>query len=593
MCSAKPYQEDCVTRATRTLVFADVVESVRLFEQDEDGTAARWFALVAHVESGILRACGGRLVKSLGDGLLIEFPHVPAAVSAVFAIQHACHRGNVGHPAGSHILLRIGIEVGEVLVVQHDVFGHGVNLAERLSTLAGPGETVVSAHVREQLTPALDADVEDLGECFLKHVQNPVRAYRVGPPGPRPVIEPSAAQGDMRPTVAVVPFSTPDPAPEHRLLGEVLAEEVIRELSRSPDLNVISRLSTAPFRERGVVLAEISAHLSADYVLSGSYVVDGGQVELRAELAEAKSGRIVWTRCARDGVAGVVWGEQELIAHIVADVRAAVSARELQRAQAQARPTLKNYTLLMAAVALMHRLSLRDFEEAHHLLQTLIDRARREALPQAWLAKWYVLRVQQGWSPDPKQDALRALQCTRQALDADPRCSLALAIDGLVYTNLLKRLDVAQERYTLAIETNPNDSLAWLLKGTMHAFMGDGRQAVESTQRALLLSPLDPHRYYYDALAGTACLAAGQYERALRLAHRSLRENRTHTSTLRVAAIAAWRLGFHDEARSTVQKLLKLEPTLTIGGYLERTPAAPFSTGKDWSDALHQAGVPN
>jgi len=157
----------------------------------------------------------------------------------------------------------------------------------------------------------------------------------------------------------------------------------------------------------------------------------------------------------------------------------------------------------------------------------------------------------------------------------------------------MKRLDIAQERYDLAIATNPNDSLAWLLKGTMHAFMGDGRQAVEDTQRALTLSPLDPHRYFYDALAGTACLAAGQYDNALTLAHRSLRANRTHTSTLRVAAIAAWRLGLHDEARRTVQRLLRLEPALTIARYLERTPAAPFSTGKDWSDALHQAGIPN
>lgn len=589
---AKPFLEGAITRATRALVFADIVESVRLFEQDEDSITVRWLNFIARIESEILPACGGRLVKSLGDGLLLETFHVAAAVSAAFAIQHACHRENAGRPASSHILLRVGIEVSDVLVVQHDVFGHGVNVAERLSTLAGPGEIVVSAHVREQLTPTLDADVEDLGECFLKHIQDPVRAYRIGPPGPQPVIRPGTMQGDMRPTVAIVPFSVLDTETDH-FLGQVLAEEMIRELSRSPDLNVISRLSTAPFRERGVVVAEVNAHLNADYVLSGDYVVDGGQLRLRSELAEAKSGRIVWTGHAKDQVAGVTWGEQELVMQTITGVRAAVMAREVQRSRSQPPPTLKNYTLLMAAVALMHRLSLDDFEEARHLLQTLIDRARREALPQAWLAKWHVLRVQQGWSPDPQRDAMQALQCTKQALDSDPGCSLALAIDGFIYTNLMKRLDIAQGRYELAIQTNPNDSLAWLLKGTMHAFMGDGRQAVENTQRALMLSPLDPHRYFYDALAGTACLAAGQYDGALRLAHRSLQANRTHTSTLRLAVVAAWRLGFHDEARRTVQKLLKLEPTLTIARYLERTPAAPFTTGKNWADALRQAGVPS
>jgi tetratricopeptide (TPR) repeat protein len=123
--------------------------------------------------------------------------------------------------------------------------------------------------------------------------------------------------------------------------------------------------------------------------------------------------------------------------------------------------------------------------------------------------------------------------------------------------------------------------------------MGEGRLAVEDTQRALKLSPLDPRRYYYESLAGTACLAAGDYSQALRHAHRSLRANRMHTSTLRVIAISQWRLGLLEDARTTVRRLLQIEPTLTISRYLDRSPAAPFKTGRDWSDALHHAGVPN
>lgn len=580
------------SRANRTLVFADVVESVRLFQQDEYRTATRWLGLVEHIEAAVLPHCGGRLVKSLGDGLLLEFDEVLPAVSAAFAMQHACHRDNLGRPPGTHILLRIGIEVSDVLIVRHDVFGHGVNVAERLSTLAGPGETVVSAPVREQLTPMLDADVEDLGDCYLKHIQDPVRAYRIGPPGPSPTVH-GPVVSDTRPVIAVVPFTTRATDPEHRVLGDVLAEELILELSRSSDLNVISRLSTAPFRGRGAVPAEISAHLNAHYILSGDYVVSGMRVELRAELAEAKSGRVIWTRSMTDQVLGVVSGEQALVSEMLAEVRSAIMTRELQRARSQTLPTLQSYTLLMAAVSLMHRLSVRDFEEARHLLQTVIDRGRRQAVPQAWLAKWHVLRVQQGWSPDPKQDAWDALQCTKQALDTDPTCSLALAVDGFVHTNLLQRFDIAEDRYDQAIRVNPNDALAWLLRGTMHAFMGRGAQAVEDTQRALRLSPLDPHSYFYEALAGTACLAAGRCDDALRLATRSLRANRTHTSTLRLAAVAAWRLGHHAEARKLVETLLRLEPALTIGRYLERTPAAMFATGRDWADALRHAGVPD
>ena len=182
---------------------------------------------------------------------------------------------------------------------------------------------------------------------------------------------------------------------------------------------------------------------------------------------------------------------------------------------------------------------------------------------------------------------------TKRALDNDPKCSLALAVDGAVHTNLLKRLDVAKERYELALAANPNDALAWALKGTLHAFMDEGTSAVQCTGLALKLSPLEPRRYYYNSLAASAHLTAGQNENALALAQRSLRENRSHTSTLRVMAVAQWRLGLHEEARRTVQQLLELEPDLTISRYLKRTPSAPYQIGKEIASALKDAGVPN
>ena len=159
---------------------------------------------------------------------------------------------------------------------------------------------MISAHARDQLTPTLDADVEDLGDCFVRHLSQPVRAYRIGPPGPRPVVKSTVPMEDLAPTIAVVPFATRDIAPDQRVIGEVIAEEVIRALSHSPDLSVISRLSTTAFRGREVTPSEISAHLNADYVLSGVYKSDDLRVTLDAELAEAKSGRILWTERLTD-----------------------------------------------------------------------------------------------------------------------------------------------------------------------------------------------------------------------------------------------------------------------------------------------------
>jgi len=580
-------------RVVRTVLMVDVVESVRLMEEDEEGMVSRWRHLVEHVVKDVLPPNGGRLVKSMGDGLLLEFERVQPAVTTAFAIQRACDIANLGLPTDRRMLLRMGAQVGELIADGRDVYGRGVNLASRLTSLAGPGEIVVSAGVRDQLTPMLDADVEDLGECYLKHVEHPVRAYRLGPPGPRPVIEPGgAAFPELRPTLAVIPFSARTNAQEHQVLGEVMADEMIAALSRSAELNVISRLSTTAFRGRDASLVEVSTHLHATYVLTGSYRVTGAHVLLAAQLAEAKSGRIVWSGNVKGSVAGVVSGEDDLIDQVVVEICAAVLSREMQRAQSQALPTLESYTLLMGAIALMHRLSSHDFDRSRQMLETLIERSPRQATPYAWLAKWHVLRVQQGWSEDPRVEGRLALECTQRALESDPQCSLALAIDGFVHTNLLRKLDTGLERYELALAVNPNDSLAWLLKGTLHAFRGEGKLAVDGTRRALRLSPLDPHRYFYESLAATAALSAGQYERAVELAQRSLRANRTHTSTFRALAISFWQLGRHDDARKTVGELLRLDPTLTIKRYLETNPSAAFETGRIWSGALGQAGVP-
>jgi adenylate cyclase len=549
MLSVRPPPGRRSLHATRTLLFADVVESVRLFRQDESGAVSRWLDLIDQINAEILPVCCGRLVKRMGDGLLAEFEQVSDALSAAFAIHHASHRRNHGLLTEQHLLVRIGIELAEVILVQGDVLGHGVNMAQRLTSLAGAGETVISARARDQMIPELDGDIEDLGDCYLRHVAEPVRAYRVGPPGLNPAVKAGCNIKNLLPAIAVVPFATWHSDRDTHLIGEAIADEMIEQLSKSPDLTVISRLSTSLFRGRGLESGIIGAHLQANYIVAGSYAVEAEAISLQAELAEAKSGVIVWAGSLKDRVTGIIGPEHDPINRMVAEIRAAIAVREVQRARTQSLPNLQGYTLLMAALTLMHRLSLHDFEESHHLLLTLADRAGRQPLPQAWLAKWHVLRVQQGWSPDAKQDAREALQCTRRALDADPDCSLALAVDGIVHTTLLKRLDIASERYDKAIASNPNDSLAWLLRGTMYAFMGQGERAMADTQWALRLSPFDPHRYFYESLAGTACLAAGEYEPALRHAQRSLLANKTHTSTLRVIAIAQWRLGFADDAR--------------------------------------------
>jgi len=587
------HSSDEFVRVVRTVLFADLVESCRLIEDDEAGAATRWRDLRAHIESRIVTAHSGRLIRTEGDGLMVTFVSVHHAVLAAFAIQRACASLNANLVPAQHLLLRMSLHVTELFEDQRDVYGRGVNLAARLYTLAGPGEIVVSAEVRDQLTAELDADIEDLGDCHLKHLKRPVRAYRIGAPGPRPVIEPhSSFLPELRPTIAVIPFTARSVQPEHFVLGEVLADEIISSLCRTSELEVISRLSTTAFRGRDATLDDVSNFLGVNYVLSGAYRISGDHLILVAELAETKSRRVVWSDSLTGRIAEIMNGDDDLTHCVVAEISTAIIAHEVQRAQSQALPTLESCTLLMSAIVLMHRGVAYDFHRARDMLDVLAERARRQATPHAWLAKWHVLRFNRGWTNDRLSEAKAALDCTKRALDVDPRCSLALAIDGFVHTSLLKRLDIGQERYEEALSVNPNDSLAWLLDGTLHAFKGEGSAAVDATERALRLSPLDPLRSFYESLGATAALSAGRYERAIELAQRSLRANRTNTSTLRALAIAQSLLGQIEAAHATVNEVLAYDSTLTVTSYLERSPCAGYKTGPIWSEALRRAGLP-
>jgi len=582
-----------VARVVRTVLVADVVESVRLMQEDETGTVHRWRAFVDHVVRRLLPGQDGRLVKSLGDGMMLEFPRVATAVNVAFAMQEAIAEAGRNVPADQRLHLRIGIHVSPLIADELDVYGHGVNLAARLTTLAGPDEIVVSGDIRDQLTPALDADIEDLGECYVKHVQQPVRAFRLGAPGEQPVIERGNIAEDLRATIAVIPFTPRAVEPNGNILGQLLADEIISVLSHSPEVNVISRLSTTAFQGRELKLDDVSAYLRANYVISGSYHADGDRVILKAEMAETRTMQVIWSHSLKGSVNGIVAGGDPLASQLVTQACAAMMVRELQRSQGKAPQSLQNHTLLLSSIALMHRISPLAFQRSQQLLQVLIDRTPRLASPYAWMAKWHVLRVTQGWSDSSQNDGKSALENTKRALDRDATSSLAMTVEGQVNTYILKRLDVAEHLYAQALQSNPNDSLAWLLKGTLHAFRDEGKEALRHTRHALKLSPLDPLKYYFDSLAATAALSAGDYARALQLTERSLRLNRTHASTLRVMITALCRLGRMDDARRHAEELLRLEPGFTVARLMERSPGAPYKIGRDVATALADAGVPS
>jgi class 3 adenylate cyclase/TolB-like protein/Flp pilus assembly protein TadD len=605
-----------LVRQETVVLLADLVESVRLMREHEAASVQRWADFVRTVISDILPRHRGTLVKSLGDGLMARFETVPDSAAAAAEMHQTLAAQNAGKPEDQHFHLRAGINASMAWSDGIDIYGTGINLAARLATLAGPGETIASeaaherlaaglaslakpgetigsAAARDELTHGVDAECEDLGNCILKHFDKPVRAYRVGPASPRPAIPGRRDYGAaMQPTIAVIPFSARSDAPALLDIGNLIADSVIWRLSKSANLKVISRLSTAVFRGRATDAGQVSAHLGATYVLSGAYVVDGDRIMVTAELSLARNNEVVWTDRLHGSVDDLLRPESELADRVARAVHLAVFDAEVEHILTQPLPTLESYSLLLGSIKLMHRSSKDEFLQTRNILDELINRHSRIAAPRAWLGNWFILRVTRGWSEDRTREAAEALNATHAALDRDPSDALALATEGFVYCHLLKDLDTARTRCAQAVEANPSHALGWLYLGTVNAFNGEGEAAVEATRRAMDLSPLDPQRYYFESLGGTALLSAQRYTEAEQLARSSLTLNRMHPSTWRVLTISLVCQDRMEEARAALAKLRELEPTLTVEGYLARMPNAQIETGRHWARCLALAGLP-
>ena len=402
----------------------------------------------------------------------------------------------------------------------------------------------------------------------------------------------AAVNDKLKPTIGIIPFAIQGEQKENPI-GEILADSIITGISVSNELNVISRLSTTIFRNRDISTASIGTHLNADYLVCGSYTLDGKNLSLNVELCTTKDGLVVWADRLERTMDNIQFLELELAGELIDKISDHVVGNEIKRALTGTASSLETYSLMISAIRLIHRESRNDFTRARKMLQTVIERHSSSSAPYAWLAKWHVLEFNRGWNTNQQAVAENAIWCTQRALDMDSHCSLALTIDGFVHTNILKDLEKGNERYEQALTLNPNESLAWLLKGTLNAFKGEGDIALDETNKARHLSPLDPLKYYYESLSATAALAAEKYDLAIELAQSSLRINRMHTSTLRALAIAQSELGHMDDAKVTISRILKLDPTLTVRNYLERSPSRDYQIGEKWSKALGRAGLPN
>lgn len=524
-------------------------------------------------------ALGGRIVGRWRDGACIAFEHARDGARAALKVQR---RG------------------GRAGLVQAGVAGHGsaelqdaAQLAQALARAGGAGELVVTADLVGEFVAGVDGDVEDLGDIAV--LGAPLRAYRIRALAalPASLVVAEAGATSLRPSIAVLPFDVVAAGDPEEVLGEALADDVITCLSQSPEFSVISGLSSRRLRRCGLSSADAGACLSARFLLTGTCKPVAGGISLNVQLLDARHGTVLRSLRIDAALREAFDPVEPLGSRIAQEVAQTVFQHAVRESKSRPLPELESYSLLMGAVSLMHRAAPREFERARAMLEHLMLRQGCGGAAAAWLAKWHVLRVVQGWSLDPAADARLALDYVARSLEDDSRDALALSIGGLVHAYLRKDLQTAGQLYEQAISANPSESLAWLFSATRLAWLGQGAEAEAAGERALRLSPLDPLKYFFDSLAATAALANSSFERSVALSQRSLKANCTHASTWRTLAIALVMLNRQDEARVAVQRLLAIEPGLTLGRFRERFPGRDGPLAEPFAEALKVAGVPD
>ena len=578
---------------TTTIMFADVVESVRLIEQDELTNVNRIRVLLRQLATEVVPKHHGVVLERRGDGLLVKFPDARHASRCALALHAETARACEAYSVGDLISLRAGIHTADVLADAGAVYGKTVNLTARIAAIGAPGQTVISASSCDQLTPNLDGHISDLGECYLKHIEMPLRLYLLQDrdASQTQTMEPDSR--DLRPKIGVLPFEADGSATDATVAAETLAEEVSLALAKVSELTVLSRLSMMAFRNRATTAPALRELLGADYVVSGRLILLGGRFRAAVELCDARTSGVIWSDRVVDTVDNLLAGESDAVGTVCSAIGLSVLTAAIERTQSQPMPSLDSQSMLTGAISLMHRSAHQSYERAETLLSALIERHRRHPLPYAWSAKQHLLRSWRGWSIDMSSDTTRARDLAERALQANPDSSLALAVRGMVYSHVDRDFAAAGRCYDAALVANPNESLAWLFKSTMHSFCAQGELAIYAAERALQLSPLDPLAYYYQSLAASAALSATKLEKAIAYAESSRQMNRMHLSNYRVLTIAYGLRGDLENAAPIVRELMALDPQFTVSKFLAKSPGAATALGTQFADAMRFAGVPN
>jgi adenylate cyclase len=582
-----------VSRRLAAVAFVDIVGYSILMARDETRTHQRWMAILDQVIRPQLGSHGGRLVKSTGDGVLVEFPSAFDAVAWAREVQRSVHAAAPGDAAQPPVALRVAVHLGDVISTADDIYGDNVNVAARLQEHAEPGGIVLSETVYDLVRGSIGSPARDLGFLELKNFDKPVRAYALDSEVSGIQVPLRPKQGKL-PSIAVLPLLNAGGDPADDYFCDGIVEDITLSLAGLHELVVISRGSTLAFRGRQPDPREVARVFGVRYVLMGSLRRSERLVRVSVELCDANTGASLWGEKA-DIPPGELFDVQDrIVGRIVAGIAPNVHAAELRAAMRKKPENFTAYDHTLRALHIINSLDKNTFLQAREYLNSAMQEDANFAMPVAWAARWHSIYVGQGWSSDPAGDSAKAAELATRAIDLDRDNALALATHGHLRSYLFHDYDSALVYFDRALAACPNHALAWILSSATLSYVGRSEQAIRHAEQALRLSPFDQSLFYYYMFLNLAHYSHGNYEEAVKWGRMSTNENPFYTANYRPLMAALSALGRLAEAREVGAAMMKLEPDFRVSVWgRTRQPFRDREVGEKYMEHLRNAGLPN
>ena len=552
------------TRRLAAILAADVAGYSRLIGADEGGTLQALKAIRAELIDPTIAAHNGRLVKTTGDGLLVEFSSVVGALRCATEVQAGLAERNATTPTEKRIEFRIGINVGDIVVEDGDIFGDGVNVAARLEALAEPGGICMSARVQEDAVGKLDRTFEDMGEQALKNIARPVRAYRIATGGgsataPETLVLPLPD----KPSIAVLPFANISGDPEQDYFADGMVEEIITALSRIRWVFVIARNSSFTYKGQNVDVKQVGRELGVRYVLEGSVRRAGGRVRITAQLIDALNGAHLWAD-RFDGSLDEIFDLQDKVAHSIAGViEPTLQAAEIRYSVERPTKDLTAYDLYLRARAVASSYEREHLTEALDLLDQAIAREPRYGSALALAATYRVDLENYDWADHHAEQENRraAVDLARESLRVAADDPGVLGRAAIVLARFGEDIDAALALIDRALTLNPSFAFGWYWSGWLRLFAGQADLAIEHFETSMRLNPRGQRGFHLSGI-GCAHFVSHRFEDALAALRVALEEVPSFTPTHRALAACYAHMGRLEEARTTVKRLSALTPVI-------------------------------